>query len=357
MRYAQAFLAILLLGAGGLAVYRATRPAPSPAEPKSELVSPLPDALTGRAHARLSVPGSPAERTFGLVGDVAMAGDGRTFVLDVINREVSMFSAAGERTALLGRAGPGPGEFLGPVALAVDDAEGGLYVLDERKQGLDEFNERGEWRRTVPLDFHASDLCFISGRLYVLGARQGFLLHEVSPKDGAVLRSFAPDADSEEILLRRYRAGGYLGCASSGEIAFLPSLRPEVTRFSAEHGTLLGTAAIPGYRAVRVRPVEGGGMQFGTPDGEVPDYGSSILPLPGGDWLLQVGRLEPSASNPHEFISVRSYRLSARDRQIRPLAVQLPRVMAAGENVVYTVETSPYPAVRTIPNSLSEMLP
>ena len=43
--------------------------------------------------------------------------------------------------------------------------------------------------------------------------------------------------------------------------------------------------------------------------------------------------------------------------QIRPLAVRLLRVMAAGENVVYTVETSPYPAVRAIPNSLSEMLP
>jgi hypothetical protein len=98
-------------------------------------------------------------------------------------------------------------------------------------------------------------------------------------------------------------------------------------------------------------------MQFSAPDGEVPDYGSSILPLPGGDWLLQVGKLEPGTSNPHEFISVRSHRLSARDGQIRPLAVQLPRVMAAGENVVYTVETSPYPAVRTIPNSLSEMLP
>jgi hypothetical protein len=353
MRYAQAFLAILLLGAGGVAVYRATRP--SPAEP--ELVSPLPDTLTGGAHARLSVPGSPAERTFGLVGDVAMAGDGRTFVLDVMNREVSMFGASGERTALLGRAGPGPGEFQGPIALAVDDAAGRLYVLDERKQGLDEFSERGEWRRTVPLDFHASDLCFISGRLYVLGGRQGFLLHEVSPKDGAVLRSFAPDADSEESLLLHYRGGGYLGCASSGEIAFLPSLRPEVTRFSAERGTLLGTAAIPGYRAVRVRRMDGGSMQFSAPDGEVPDYGSSILPLPGGDWLLQVGRLEPRASNPHEFISVRSLRLSARDGQIRSLAVQLPRVMASGENVVYTVETSPHPAVRTIPNSLSKMLP
>jgi len=355
MRYARAFLAILLLGAGGLAVHRATRP--SPAEPKPGPVSPLPDALTGRAHARLTVPGSPAERTFGLVGDVAMAGDGRTFVLDVMNREVSMFGTAGERTALLGQAGPGPGEFLGPVALAVNDAAGGLYVLDERKQGLDEFNERGEWRRTVPLDFHASDLCFISGRLYVLGAREGFLLHEVSPKDGAVLRSFAPDADSEESLLRRYRAGGYLGCASSGEIAFLPSLRPEVTRFSAERGTLLGTAAIPGYRAVRVRRMDGGSMQFSAPDGEVPDYGSSILPLPGGDWLLQVGRLDPGARNPHEFTSVRSHRLSARDGQVRPLAVQLPRVMAVGENVVYTAETSPYPAVRAIPNSLSEMLP
>ncbi|HEX2081469.1 MAG TPA: 6-bladed beta-propeller [Longimicrobium sp.] len=356
MRHALArwSLLLLLVAAGGLAAYRAVRPASSPREPEPGPT--LADALDGRTAARLTVPGSPPESTFGLVGDVAMAKEGRTFVLDVLNREVGAFNGAAERTALLGRPGPGPGEFLGPIALAVDDAGGGVYVLDERKQGIDVFDPaRGEWQRTIPLDFHAADLCFLSGRLYVLGGRNGFLLHEVS-KDGAVLRSFAPDADSENLLLRGYRSGGYLGCAPNGEIAFLPTLRPVVTRFSAERGTLLGTASIPGYHAVRVRLVERG-VQFDVPGGGSHDYGSSIIPLPGGDWLVQVGRLKRGSNSHHEFISVRSHRLSARDGQIRPLPVQLPRVMAAGEEVVYAVDTSPYPAVRIVPNPLSELLP
>lgn len=269
-----------------------------------------------------------------------------------------MFTASGERAAVVGRSGSGPGEFMGPVALAVDDVGGGLYVLDERRQGIDLFDrDRGVWKRTIPLDFHASDLCFISGKLYMLGGRGGFLVHEVSPADGRVLRSFGPDPDSEHLLLRGYRASGYLGCAPSGEIAFLPSLRPEVLRFSAERGDLIGTSPVPGYVAVRVRPTGSGGMQFDVPGGGGHDYGSSIVPLPGGDWLVQVGRLRKGTNSHHEFDSVRSHRLYGGDGRIRPLSVELPRVMAAGSALVYAVETSPYPAVRMVPTPLTELLP
>lgn len=343
-------LVLLLAAAGGIAAYVASRHAP--AERKE-----TPLALPGSAH-RLTVPGSPPERAFGLVGDVAVAVDGRAFVLDALNHEVGVFEPSGERTAVLGRPGPGPGEFMGPAALAVDGAGGGLYVLDERKQGIDLFEGDGHtWKRTIPLDFHAADLCLVSGRLYVLGGRNGFLLHELSPADGRVIRSFAPDPESEDVLLRGYRASGYLGCAPSGEIAFLPSLRPEVLRFSAGSGEPLGSASIPGYTAVRVRRTGSGGMQFDAPDQDGHDYGSAILPLAGGDWLVQVGRLRKGSTTQHEFESVRSYRLSARDGQIQPLSAQLPRVLAAGSDLVYAVETTPYPAVRIVPVSLSDLLP
>lgn len=353
---ARTLLGLLLAGTGGLAACEAARPAP-PA-PEADAAAPvLPDALEGVSRSLLNVPGSPPENAFGLVGDLARTSDGRMYVLDALNREVGVFAASGERRTLLGRSGPGPGEFLGPVALAVDEVSGGLYVLDERRQGIDLFDlDGGEWQRTIPLDFHAGDLCFVSGRLYVLGARDGFLLHEVSPADGRVLRSFGPDADSKDILLAGYRASGYIGCAPSGEIAFLPGLRPVVTRFSAERGEVLGTTPIPGYSEVRVRPAAGGGMRFDVPGGGGHDYGSSIIPLPDGDWLIQVGRLKPGTSSHHEFISVRSYLLSGREGQIRALAVQLPRVMAADTRGFHAVDTSPYPAVHIVPASLAELL-
>lgn len=351
-RVAGSALLFALAGAGAIAVYRAR-------EPRTLLDAPppLPDATFAGNAWKLTVPGTPPEDAFGLVSDVAMAAGGRSFVLDVLNGEVGLFDESGLRTGLLGRRGPGPGEFMGPVALAINDVGGGLYVLDERRQGIDLFDAaRHQWQRTIPLDFHAADLCFVSGRLYVLGGRGGYTLHEVSPEDGRVLRSFGPDADSEDVLLRGYRAGGYLGCAPTGEIAFLPSLRPEVVRFSAESGELLGTAPIPGYRAVQVRPVPGGGMRFDVPGGGGHDHGSSIVPLPGGDWLVQVGRLRPGTNNVHEFVSVRSHRLSARDGQVRPLAVRLPRVLAASEEAFSAVETSPYPAVRMVSTPLAEVI-
>jgi hypothetical protein len=355
-RAAGPALLFVLAAAGGLAIYLADERATAP-EAAGVPPSGPQGAFVAENESPLTVPGTPPEHAFGLVGDVAMAAGGRSFVLDVLNGEVGLFDDSGRRVARLGRPGAGPGELMGPVAIAFNEMDGALYVLDERRQGIDLFDpEKRAWQRTIPLDFHAFDLCFVSGRLYVLGGRNGFILHEVSPADGRVLRSFAPDADSRNLLLRGYRSNGHLGCAPTGELAFLPSVRPEVARFSAQTGALLGVSPIPGYRAVRVRPVEGGGMQFSAPDGEVPDYGSSILPLPGGDWLLQVGGLEPGTSNPHEFISVRSHRLSARDGQVRPLAVQLPRVMAAGENVFYAVDTSPYPAVRIVSTPLAEVI-
>lgn len=354
-RIRRASLVLLLIGVGAIVAYRAAKPAPRVQE--DEPVPALPDAFAGRVLSPLTVPGSPPESAFGLVGDVAVAGDGRAFVLDVLHREVSIFSASGERTRVLGRAGPGPGEFMGPVALARDDAGHGLYVLDERKQGLDFFDTgTGTWQRTIPLDFHAADLCFIDGRLCVLGGRDGFVLHEVDPATGRVLRSFAPDVESRDLLLRGYRASGYLGCAPHGEIAFLPSLRPEVLRYSARSGELLGTAPIPGYRPVRVRRISGGAVQFDVPGGGTHDYGGSILPLAGGDWLVQVGQLKRGTNSHHEFVSVRSLRLSAAEGQIRPLSVQFPRLMASAPAAAYAVETSPHPAVRVLAASLPEVI-
>ncbi|WP_184430707.1 6-bladed beta-propeller [Longimicrobium terrae] len=355
-RKAGPLLILLFVCAGGLAVHTAARRLPAP-EGYTDPALSLPDVFHGREQPRLTVPGVPDESVFGLVGDVAMARDGRTFVLDVLNHHVGVFSASGERSALLGGRGGGPGEFMGPVALAWDDAGTGLYVLDERRQGIDVFDPAdGTWRRTIPLDFHAADLCYISGRLYVLGGRKGFLLHEVSSGDGRVLRSFAPDAASEDILLRGYRASGYLGCRAAGEIAFLPSLRPEVLRFSAVTGALIGTAPIPGYRPVRVRPTADGGMRFDVPGGGGHDYGSAVVPLGSGDWLVQVGRLKKGTNSQHEFDSVRSYLLSRGDGRIRPLEVRLPRVMAAAPDRFSIVETSPFPAVSKVPASLEELL-
>lgn len=323
------------------------RSADGPEQHENEI--PIAGALHDSVGAVLHVSGSAHETLFGLVGDVGIGRDGRSYVLDVLERNVAVFTASGDREAVLGGPGQGPGEFMGPVALAVDGADGGVYVMDERNQRIEVFaGAEPAWERSFQIDFHGRDLCFLAGRLYVLGPRRGFLLHELSPVDGAVLRSFAPDAESEDVLLASYRADGYLGCAASGELTFLPMLRPDVVRFDAASGKELGSIAVPDYRAVRVTPTADGGMKFDVPGGGGHDYASAILALPAGGWLIQVGRLRPRPTNAHEFQSIRSYVVSADGARVRPSSLPLPRLMATRGDSAFAVETNPYPAVRIV---------
>lgn len=305
----------------------------------------------------LRAAGVGAEELFGLVGDVAVAADGTAYVLDVLANQVGVFAPSGERTRVLGREGRGPGELMGPVSIAVDP-RGDLLVLDERNQRVESFSgSDGRWLRSFPLDFHPRDLCFVEGRLYVLGARGGRLIHEVSPEDGRVARSFAPDPESSNALLAGYRAGGYLGCGPGDEIAFLPSLRADVVRYSAPSGAVIGTARIPEHRGVRVTPTADGGMMFDVPDGGRNYYASSIVPLASGDRLIQVGYLQPRSSTDHEFESVRTYLLSAADGEIRPLSDTIPRLMAARGDDFFAAQTTPHPAVAVLRDPPQGVLP
>lgn len=285
---------------------------------------------------------------FGLIGDVALATDRTAYVLDVMFKRVAVFSPSGEQTATLGREGRGPGELMGPVALAVDGG-GNLFVLDEMNQRIEVFSGAdGAWVRLFPVDFHPYDMCFLDGRLYVLGARNGYVIHEVSPRDGAVVRSFAPDPASRDRLLAGYRARGYLACGPGDEITFLPSLRPDVVRFSGTSGAVLDTTPIPGFQGIRVTYPRPGAVTFEAIGRKRNHYASSVVVLPGGDRLIQIGLLRPRSPTDHEFESILSYRLSGADGRILRLGDQIPRVIAAHGDSLYSVQTDPFPAVSVI---------
>lgn len=286
----------------------------------------------------------PATSTLGLVGDAILDETARIIVLDVGAKRVGVFDRHGKAVRSLGKAGRGPGEFIGPVALALHDAH--VYVLDRINRRVEIFDV-GSGARTgsfqVPLS--AEDLCFVGDRLLLLGALDGNLIHEASPTDGEILRSFAPDPDSGDPLLSSYRAGGYMACGPGDEVTFLPLLRPRVTRFRASTGRPLGTVALPGYRAVQVRRLENGGVSFVAPDGGSHDYASSIVPLSNGDQLVQVGEIRDGATTRHEFESLRSFILSWRDRTVRTGPEEIPRVVYTRNDTALAAFSSPFPAV------------
>ncbi|HEX2077012.1 MAG TPA: hypothetical protein VHG08_04860 [Longimicrobium sp.] len=292
---------------------------------------------------------------FGLIGGGAWAERGPMYVLDVAEKRVVALGPDGTPTARVGRPGRGPGEFFHPAGLAAD-ASGKLYVLDIGNQRLERFTWKGgalTYTGSIPLDFAAEHLCFLGGRLFLLGPREGHLIHEMEPGAGTIVRSFAPDATAGDPMLAPYRAGGYLLCGPGDEITFLPMLRPSISRFQASTGRLRDTLVIPGYREVRVSRHSSGGVLYQEPPEGRSHRASSIVHLANGAMLVQVGILRPGASSGHEIESLRSFVLDWEHRRAAEVA-GLPRLLAARGNTALAALDDPEPLVRLIRLSIPE---
>jgi hypothetical protein len=292
---------------------------------------------------------------FGLIGGGAWGAQGPMYVLDVAEKRVVALGPDARPLGRAGRPGRGPGEFFHPAGLATD-AAGGVYVLDIGNRRLERFGwSGGALTRTgsIPLDFDAEHLCFLGGRLFLLGPRAGNLIHEMDPAAGTIVRSFAPDAEAGDPMLAPYRAGGYLLCGPDDELTLLPLLRPDVARFQASTGRLRDTVAIPGYREVRVSRHSSGGVLYQEPPEGRSHRASSIVRLGNGTVLVQIGVLRPGASSGHEFESLRSFVLDWERRRTTEVD-GLPRLLAARRDTALAALDDPEPLVRLVHLTLSE---
>ncbi len=288
--------------------------------------------------------------TLGLVADAVLARGERVFVLDAWNKRVLAFGVDGRFLGSLGRPGNGPGEFVAPLALAADRT-GRVYVLDPGNRRIEAYAaSTGLPARTgsLPLDFEADDICTIGDQLFVLGGRNGYLLHEYSAAQGKIVRSFAPDAEATDALMSGYRSTGYLECSPQGDITFLPLIRPEVERYSARSGTLTGKITLPGYVAAVVKRLPDGALLYQEPHGRRSEAASSIISLPDGRQIVQVGVLRPGGGSRFEFRSLRSIVISWDDRSAREVRETLPRLIWTEGRRALSAETDPEPRVRVL---------
>lgn len=291
-----------------------------------------------------------ASGPLGLVGDVLGGADGRLYVLDVGQKQLSLIAPGGGTRQSLGHAGRGPGEFVEPVALA--GAGGGrVYLLDRGSQRLEVYRTSATGRlsriTSLPLDFVPEDACTLGERLFVLGPRGGYVLHEVSAASGRVLRSLVADAASREPMLSAWRASGLVQCGPGDELTVLPLLRSEITRYSAATGRRLGRMRIPGYRETRVSQ-EAGGVTYRGPPGGAADYGASLVPLDDGRMLVQVGPVRRGSTR-HEFTSLRTFVLSWSGNTLTELAPTLPRIAHVRGDTAIAVHTEPAPSLALLP--------
>jgi hypothetical protein len=291
----------------------------------------------------IGVPEGDPARTFGDVADVAADRAGNLYVLDAAARRVRVFARDGAFLAELGRTGRGPGELLGPAALAIDSADR-LYVLDAMSQRLEVFGPGPaghRWERSIRLGFSAGDVCAAEGRLYLLGTGEGRPVREVTP-DGVPVRSFGAPPGGRDPLLSASLAGGYLAC-SGGGILHLPMLTPELHGYSPGVGDTW-RAEIPEYEAVRVEG-DGESVTFTAGRSGVHDVAGSAAGLTPEYGIVQVGVLRKGATSPGELTRVKSYVVSRRDGRIRLLRADLPRIVAARDGYAFAVRGDPYPRV------------
>ncbi len=308
--------------------------------------APRADPVPGPQLQTLAPPLS--DDALGTVADVAVDARGRLFALDAQNRRVLLLAPAALQGQAIGRAGQGPGEFIAPAALVVDTA-GRLLVMDRGTLRIEAFrmDDDGGVRHvgSLPLHFPAEDLAECGGRLFLLGSWHFNLIHEISPEDGRVLRSFAPDSIPSDDLMAGYRSSGYLECGPGPALTFLPQLRPELTRYAMETGQQTGRLDIPGYTSVQVSRTADGGLMFRAPEGGKHDMASSLVTLADGSQLVQVGVPEDGARTVHEFGTVRSFVVSWNPASIRPAGQALPRIVRAHADSVFVVDSDPAPRV------------
>jgi hypothetical protein len=90
--------------------------------------------------------------SFGAIADLAVAPDGRFFVLDRAESRVYVFSADGKLERSFGRRGAGPGE-LSNLTTALVYTQGQLLVVDASNQRLSLFAADGSFVRSRQLNF------------------------------------------------------------------------------------------------------------------------------------------------------------------------------------------------------------
>jgi hypothetical protein len=289
-----------------------------------------------------------------MVGDVVAGGDGLLYVLDFGAKHLVVATRGGTLLQVVGQVGRGPGEFVEPVRLA--STKDAVYLLDRGNQRVEMYRAgAGGLKRTgsLALDFVPEDFCTMGERLFVLGGRGGYLLHEVSPRDGRVLRSLVASPASDDPMLSPYYGSGYIQCGPGDEVTVLPLLRPEISRYSAATGRRLGQVRIPGFNETRVSRARGS-MVYTASEGRPADYASSLVRLEGGRLLVQVGPIGQGASR-HEFTSLRSFVLSWDEGSLIELAPTLPRIMAVDGRTAVAVHTDPFPALSLIPLPLGDV--
>ncbi len=282
---------------------------------------------------------------FGFEIDVKLDEVGQLYVLDRRNQTVKVFDDQGQLVGGFGRAGPGPGEFLDPMAIELL-ANDRIVVVD-RGNRINSYTPAAEdyhYLDTHILDVVPERACSAAQRLFVSGWRRAdnTMIHEVPIGTGHAIRHFGAGYRAKHWIVQDQLSDGPIGCLDDpARVVLAFEMLPVLHAYSADDGTLLWEARIEDFLQPPVLEQRSTGSPrvFFSSRG-VRDVTVSLTPVDQGHLLLQTLRFEPS-DDPD--IQTRSYLVHAGTGQGAFVSAALPLIPSFGGDYYIATWMLPFP--------------
>lgn len=199
------------------------------------------------------------------VRDIASDGHGSIFVLDADPRSnassslkiVHIIDSQARYLGSFGSAGEGPGEFLHPDHILVDE-KGERVLIAGREREIDLFErvDKGTYRDVKSWDTKGGvdDACIMRDHVYLLyyDAESGHIIHKYTV-DGEYVAGFGePYKSTNPMVVQIFSGSGSLSCiAQPGVVGYIGEFIPVLMAYS-EDGALLWRLKVEGIKS----PVE-----------------------------------------------------------------------------------------------------
>lgn len=214
----------------------------------------LPQIITGEPVRVIGSPGDSSVLTFGIISDVDVRPDGTLLITDRLAARIVHVSPEGTVITTFGRSGSGPGEFVGPLELAL--LPGDEYAVLDGDRGLATRVKvdagRHSYVADVPIRLNALHICSLGAQLVIdaHSVDHGFYRYDL---EGEIVQGYYPLPETvdpafgaaEQDDLRNRLGLGNLRCLETGQVLFLP-----------EYDSTLRAFALNGHEAwsVQIQP-------------------------------------------------------------------------------------------------------
>jgi hypothetical protein len=143
----------------------------------------------------------------GVYGELRINKSDEIFLTDIAEKKIFKFDNLGQFKEVIGGIGKGPGEYLQPVGLCLDEKDN-IYVSDNMQRKIIIYTKHGKYLKSfyIGIDHWVPELFFVSDSLIIMASPQfqppdAFLYKNIQfySLNGKFLKSFFP---TSQFLLR-----------------------------------------------------------------------------------------------------------------------------------------------------------